>query len=224
MDDELGRDRESTDGTDSDAAAVTMREGPERILEQLFRDSRTKAVLSWAMVGVLVLVFVESALDFDLQWTVFVTFVGAVVVGPAVAAREWRVTLPWELLVVATLPILVRGLFGGQVGIFASYVAVAALALLVTVELHTFTSLTVTHWFAVAFVVLTTLATAAAWSVLRWNLDRQFGTTYLSTNDALMAEFLWVTVAGFVAGVLFDAYFRRRDRQLRRLLGRLVGR
>ncbi len=130
----------------------------------------------------------------------------------------------WELLVLATLPILVRGLFGGSVGTFAAYLAVAGLALLITVELHMFTSLQVTHWFAITFVVLTTLASVAAWTMLRWNLDRVFGTSYLSTNEALMTEWLSVTVAGLAAGVLFDAYFRRRDRQLRRALRRVVHR
>lgn len=198
--------------------------GSEEVIERLFRDGRTNALISWTLAAVIALVFVESLLDFDRQWIVFVAAVGAIVCLPPVAYGEWRVMLPWELLVVATLPILVRGLFGGQVGIFAAYVAVAGLALLVTVELHMFTALEVTHWFAVAFVVLTTLATSAAWSVVRWHLDREFGTSYLSTNEALMVEFLWVTLAGFAAGVIFDAYFRRRDRQLWRVIGRVLGR
>jgi cytochrome c biogenesis protein ResB len=37
-----------------------------------------------------------------------------------------------------------------------------------------------------------------------------------------LTEFLWVTLAGFAAGVLFDAYFRRRDRWLRSALERVV--
>jgi len=202
----------------------TGRTGPDAVIERLFRNSRTNAALSWAVVAILALAFVESALDADLQWITFVAFAGGVVLLPPVAYREWRVMLPWELLVLATLPVLVRSVFHGQVGIFAVYVAVAGLALLVTVELHMFTALEVTHWFAVAFVVLTTMAAVAAWSVLRWVLDREFGTSYLSTNDALMGEFLWVTLAGFAAGLLFDAYFRRRDRQLRRAIGRVVRR
>ncbi|RZH66844.1 hypothetical protein [Natrinema altunense] len=192
--------------------------------ERLFRSGRINAFLAWLVVGVLAMVFVESALDFDRQWLVFVVGVGTVVLIPPVAAGEWRVMLPWELLVLATLPILVRGLFGGSVGTFAAYLAVAGLALLITVELHMFTSLQVTHWFAITFVVLTTLASVAAWTMLRWNLDRVFGTSYLSTNEALMTEWLSVTVAGLAAGVLFDAYFRRRDRQLRRALRRVVRR
>jgi hypothetical protein len=141
---------------------------------------------------------------------------------PPVAFREWRVMLPWELLVLALLPILVRGLFGGTVGTFATYFALAALALVVVVELHLFTALEVTHWFAVVLVVMTTLASGAAWAVVRWNFDQFLGTSYLTDNYALMMEFVWVTLAGFAAGVLFDAYFRRRDRWLRRALSRVV--
>lgn len=210
------KERESLPEDGADAA--------EDVFERLFRSGRTNALLAWLVVGVLAMVFVESALDFDRQWLVFVASVGAIVLIPPVAYGEWRVMLPWELLVLATLPILVRGLFGGSVGTFAAYLAVAGLALLITVELHMFTSLQVTHWFAIAFVVLTTLASVAAWTVVRWNLDRTFGTSYLSTNEVLMAEWLSVTVAGLAAGVLFDAYFRRRDRQLRRALRRVVSR
>lgn len=199
-------------------------EKPEDILERLFRSGRTNALLSWLMVGVLTLVFVESAMDFDRQWIVFVAVAGVIVLVPPIAHGDWRVMLPWELLALALLPILVRGLSGGELGMFAYYLSVAALALVITVQLHMFTSLSVTHWFAVVFVVMTTLASVAAWSIVRWNLDRLLGTSYLSTNEALMTEFVWVTVAGFAAGVLFDAYFRRRDRQLLRALGGVLRR
>jgi hypothetical protein len=193
-------------------------------LERLFRNGRTNALLAWAMVGVLVAVLVESALDLDYQWTAFVTAAGVVTVVPPVGYREWRVMVPWELLAIALSPILVRGLFGGRVGTFAAYLALAGLALVVTVELHTFTSLRVTHWFAVTFVVMTTLASVAAWSIVRWTFDLLLGTAYLTTNRALMTEWLYVALAGLVGGVLFDAYFRRRDRYVRRAIRRLVGR
>ncbi|WP_115863591.1 hypothetical protein [Halorussus litoreus] len=193
-------------------------------LEQLFRSGRWNAVLAWFLVGVLVLVFVESALEFDRQWVTFVAIAAVIVLVPPVARGSWRVMLPWELLAVALLPILVYGLFGSRVGPFAYYLSIAGLALVVTVELHTFTSLEMTHWFAVTFVVMTTMASVAAWSVVRWTLDRLLGTSYLASNDALMVEFAWVTVGGFAAGVLFDAYFRRLDRWLWRLIRRRVGR
>lgn len=209
-------------GDDADGRPAEGR--ADDLLERLFRDGRTNAVLAWVLVGVLVTAFVESALDVDLQWMAFVATVGAIVLVPPATHREWRVMLPWEVLVLALLPVIVRGLFGGTVGTFAAYLAVAALALIVTVELHTFTTLRVTHWFAVTLVVLTTTAAVAGWSIIRWYLDRLFGTAYLTTNDALMIEWLWVTLAGLVAGVLFDVYFRRRDRQLRRAIARRLRR
>lgn len=194
------------------------------VVERLFRSGLTNAVLAWIEVVVLALVFVESAAGADYRWVVFVAAVGLIVLVPPISSREWRVMLPWELLVVALFPILVRGLVGGSVGTFATYLAIAGLALIVTVELHTFTSLRVTHWFAIGLVVMTTLAVVAAWTVFRWNADRYLGTSYLVDNEALMIEWLSVALAGLAAGVLFDGYFARRDRVLWRLLRRMVGR
>lgn len=191
-------------------------------LHRLFRDGRINAVLAWLLVPVLVVVFVESVLDFDYQWILFVGVVGFIVLLPPLAYREWRVMLPWELLVLALFPILVRALFGGVVGTFASYLALAALALLVVVELHIFTELKVTHWFAVGIVVMTTLAAVAAWTVFRWHADRYLGTAYLVDNETLMLEWVSVSIAGIVAGVLFDSYFRRRDRLFWRILRKVV--
>ena len=196
----------------------------EDAIQRLFRDGRTNAVLAWVLVPVLAAVLVESVLDLDYQWMLFVGVVGLIVLVPPLAYREWRVMLPWELLVLALFPILVRALVGGAVGTFAGYLALAALALLVVVELHTFTSLQVTHWFAVVIVVMTTLAAVAAWTVFRWNADRFLGTAYLVDNETLMLEWLSVSLAGVVAGVLFDSYFRRRDRHLWRALRRVMRR
>ena len=193
-------------------------------LARLVRDGRTNAVVVWAMVAVLVGVFVESLLDADLLSMAFVVGLVAVVVVPAVSARDWKVLLPAELLGLALLPTLVRALLGGELGVFATYLAIAALALVIIVEFHMFTSLQVTHWFAVALVTLTTLATAGAWTILRWNADRLLDTAYLTTNEALMIEWLYVTLAGIAAGLLFDAYFRRRGRQLQRAIRRVMRR
>lgn len=196
----------------------------EDVLERLFRSGRTNAILAWLIVGVLAIVFVESVFDFDYQWMVFVAAVGTIVLIPPIAYREWRVMLPWELLVIALFPILVRGVIGGTVGTFATYFALAGVALIVAVELHMFTSLKVTHWFAVVLVVLTTMAAAAAWTIFRWNADRFLGTSFLVDNETLMVEWLYVVLAGASGGVLFDGYFRGRDRQLWRAIQRVVRR
>lgn len=217
---------------DSGAPPTETADDPDDVLARLFRSSRINAVVSWLLVAVLMVVLIKSTLDFDRLWMAFVAVVGVIVFVPPVANRDWRMMLPWELLVIALLPILVRALFGGELGTFGYYLSVAGLALIVTVELHMFTQLQLTHWFAVLLVVLTTMASVAVWSVVRWTADQVIGTSFLITpgtsqeaaNTALMVEFVWVTVAGLVAGILFDAYFRRRGRRLRQRLGRVVRR
>lgn len=189
-------------------------DGSGDALEQLFRDGRTNAVLSWALVAVLGVVLVESVLDVDRLWIAFVAATAVLVLVPPAAFREPRVMLPWELLAFALMPILVRAAVGGELGVFAYYLSVAALALVVTVELHMFTELEMTHWFAVVFVTMATMASVAAWTVARWTADLLVGTSFLTDNEALMTEWTYVALAGLAAGVIFDAYFRRRDRQL----------
>ncbi|UWG48003.1 putative membrane protein [Halanaeroarchaeum sp. HSR-CO] len=210
-------------GTDDPAALVDVPDLDD-IIDRLFRNSRTNAMIAWLLVAVLLSVFLESLVGFDIQWLVFVGFVGFVVLLPPIAYREWRVMLPWELLVLALLPIIVRAVFGGTLGTFATYLSLAGLALIVIVELHMFTSLKVTPWFAVALVTMTTLATVAAWTIFRWNADKFLGTTYLVDNETLMMEWIYVTLAGLVAGILFETYFSRRDRTLWQRLRRVVRR
>lgn len=204
----------------------------EDVLARLFRSGRANAVLSWVLVAVLAGVFVESLLDVDRLWVAFVAVTGVIVLVPPITYTDWRVMLPWELLVLALMPILLRAFAGGELGTFAYYLSVSGLALIVVVELHMFTELTMTHWFAVLFVTMATMASVAAWTVLQWNADRYRGTSFLhepgvgqaAANDALMAEFTWVVLAGLVAGVVFDAYFRRRGRKLAGRIRRVIHR
>lgn len=205
---------------------------PEDLLTALFQSGRANAIVSWTLVGVLGLVLVESLVDFDRLWILFVAITGVIVLVPPVAYRDWQMMLPWEVLVLALLPILVRGVLGGELGIFAYYLSVAGLALIVTVELHVFTTVRMTHWFAVVFVTMTTMASGAAWTVVRWNADRLLGTAFLSNpgmtqmeaNAALSTEFVRIALAGLVAGVLFDAYFKRRGWNFGRLLREVIRR
>ncbi|SEH40732.1 hypothetical protein SAMN05192561_101682 [Halopenitus malekzadehii] len=216
-------DRRRPDRTDG-----TRRQGPtdetRDLLASLFRDTRRNATIGWVLVLLVGLVFIESLVGLDLQWLIVSAVTAVVMAIPAVARRDWRVMLPWELLVVAALPLVGRALAPSlEIGTFATYLAIAALALLVVVELDMFTPMRVTHWFAVALVVVATLAAAALWTIARWGMDRTMGTAYLADNEALMIEFLWVTIAGVAAGLLFDLYFRRRDRALTRRLERELG-
>jgi hypothetical protein len=134
--------------------------------------------------------------------------------------------LPWEVLALAALPVLGRSLATVRVtSDVATYLSVAALALIVAVELHTFTDVSMSPSFAVVFVAIATTATAGVWAVVRWAADLALGTTLLldptlteaAVERGLMLEFVASTVAGVLAGVVFEFYVRRRARARRRV-------
>ncbi|RBI63909.1 hypothetical protein DMJ13_05215 [halophilic archaeon] len=176
----------------------------------VLEDERVNAGLAWLLVGFLLVVVVENLLDGDVLWAGFAAFVAVLTVVPAAAYRDGDVMLPWEVLVLAALPILAKSLATWVYGLrVTTYLSVAALALIVAVELHAFTTVRMTHWFAILFVVVTTTATAGIWAVVQWLSDGFLGTTFIRSEYLLMWDFVYATLAGVVAGVVFELYFRR---------------
>lgn len=189
-------------------------------LEEVITDQRVNAAISWLMIGFLLLVVVES-LPTDLLWAGFAASVAALALVPAVVYRDPRVMLPWEVVVLAVLPVVGRSVARfALTSNLAMYLAVAAVALMLAVELHLFTPVSMPPWFAVLFVVIATMATAGVWAVARWLSDLWLGTgffhppglTETQVETALMWEFVFSTVAGIGGGVVFQYYFRRRGR------------
>ena len=156
-------------------------------------------------------------------WAGFTLTLVGLAVAPAAAFRKPDAMLPWEVLALASVPSLGRLLVAGQTvggvtltGRITSYVAVAAAALILAVELDVFTPVRMSDSFAVVFVAIATVATAGLWAEVRWLSDSLFGTAFLLDGrpehvieEALMWDFVAATVAGVVAGVLFELYFRR---------------
>jgi len=189
----------------------------ERVLD-IVGTARGNAVLAWALVAFLGVVVAGALLRGDLLWAGFAAVVAALAVVPPVAYRNPRVMLPWEVLALSALPLIGRTVATWPLaGEFATYLGVAALALVVAVELDTFTSVGMTPGFAVVFVVVATMATAGIWAVLRWSLDVALGTAFLldpaltaeEIETALMWEFVYSVGAGGIAGAVFEGYFRR---------------
>ncbi len=193
----------------------------EQSAADLLADQRTNAVLGWLLVVFLGLVAVESAITGDnSQWGLFVAGVLALCLVVPVSFRDPMVMLPWEVIALAALPTFGRAVATfGPAQEFALYISVAALALIVAVELDLFTTVRMTVGFAVTFVVFATLATAGLWALVRWGLDLTLGTSTLlvdgvsddTVHDELMVEFVYSAVAGLGAGVIFAGYFRRRE-------------
>lgn len=187
---------------------------------------RVNAVLAWLLVAFVGFVVLESALTGDLLWAGFAAVVGALALVPAAVHRDRSVMLPWEVLLLAVLPLIGRTFATVPLtSQFATYLSVAALALIIAVELHMFTPVRMTAGFAVLFVVVATMAAAGIWAVARWSTDLLVGTTFLldpTLTEAeielrLMWEFVYSSAAGLVAGLVFEGYFRRRAHLEQRL-------
>lgn len=197
---------------------------PRSTLRDVVEQERVNAALSWVIVAFLLVTALGTALRGDPVWGGFVASVAGLAVIPAVATRNPRAMLPWEVLVLAGLPALGRALVAGETiagltlsGRVATFFAVAAVALVVAVELDVFTTVRMNEPFAVAFVSLTTTAAAGVWALARYLTDSFLGTELLldgrseaAVETALMWDFVAASLIGLLAGVLFELYFRRR--------------
>ena len=194
-----------------------------RDLGTLLTDTRINALAAWTVVGVFGLVTVEGVLTGDYLWAAFAATIGATVALPAVVARNPRAMAPWEIVLLAGLPVVGRAIARFQVtSNVTTYLSIAAFALLVAVNLDLFTSVEMSVSFAVLFVVVTTLAAAGTWALARWASDLYLGTELLlvagpdgvvdraAIEHELMVEFVASGVAGLLAGLLFEGYIHRR--------------
>ncbi|AZH26389.1 hypothetical protein [Haloplanus aerogenes] len=192
-------------------------------LRRLVEQRRLNAALGWTFVSVLCLIGVAAALNGHPLWSGFTLALVVLAVLPAVASRQLDAMLPWEVLALASVPSLGRLLVAGQTvggvtltGRITTYVAVAAAALILAVELDVFTPVRMSDSFAVLFVTIATVAAAGLWAEARWLSDIFLGTSLMLDGrpehvieTALMWDFVAATVAGVLAGILFELYFRR---------------
>ncbi|KAB1188027.1 MULTISPECIES: hypothetical protein [Haloferax] len=201
-------------------------------LRRFVRSKRLNAALAWLFVGFLAAVATGSVVaNGDLVWGGFAGIVAILTVVPALAFRDAQAMLPWEVVALASFPLVARVLVRGQTiggltfsGRVSTYLAVAAVALIIAVELDVFTPVRMNHSFAVFFVVIATMAAAGVWAVVQWLSDLYLGTRLLLNGrpeevieTALMWDFVAATVAGLVAGLVFEYYFRRRAEPKQRL-------
>lgn len=145
-------------------------------LRRFVRSRRLNAALAWLFVGFLTAVAIGSVVTGgDLVWGGFAAGVAILTVVPAVAFREPQAMLPWEVIALASFPLVARVLVRGQTiggvmftGRVSTYLAVAAVALIVAVELDVFTPVRMNYSFAIVFVVIATMAAAGVWAVVQW--------------------------------------------------------
>jgi hypothetical protein len=181
-------------------------------LDALVADDRTNALVSWAVVLVLVVAAGASVLVGEPVWAVFVAGGLTIALVPAVVRRDPLVMPPWEVLAFAALPIASQFLdLPDALADLAVYLAVLAVGVLVVVELHVFTPVEMTPQFAVGFVVLVTMATAGVWTVVQFASDSYLGTALVGPKTTLMWDLVLATATSLVATPVLALYFRWID-------------
>lgn len=183
-------------------------------LAPLIERERADAAVAWLATFALAAAGWQLLADGAAQWAALAALLVAVAAVPPLATRDPAVTMPGELVVLIAVPVVARA-----AGLFVQatpFLAVAGLALLAAVALDAFTSLEMTPRFAVAFVVVTTMAFAGAWAVGEWAADSLLGTAYLTDLNELMWDLAVATAMGLLAAGVFEAYFAFSGR-IRRL-------
>lgn len=184
------------------------------------------AAASWVLVAIIAGIAVGAVLAGQ---ALYAAFAVAVVVLAAVPPVRFgpRAMLPWEVLALCALPLFARAgavrlLTTGGAASVATYLSVAAVALVVAVELDVFTDVRLANWFGVLFVAVATMAAAGFLALFGWWFDLTVGATFVLPAEppltaaeeraavaALVRDFAAATVAGVAAGGVFAAYFRR---------------
>jgi dolichyl-phosphate-mannose--protein O-mannosyl transferase len=166
--------------------------------------------VSWLLLGLGFLAGVGGGLVTGPLWSVFAVVIVLLGLIPPVAYRSRYVMLPWEVLAMAALPLIGIALGAQRLSSqFVSYLAIAAVGLVIVVELDSFTSIRMSPGFAIVLVVAATMAASALWAMLEWYAAIFFDQSFTLTNDELMIEFIYAALAGVIGGVLFRTYFRR---------------
>ncbi|SIR85093.1 hypothetical protein SAMN05421858_4169 [Haladaptatus litoreus] len=169
------------------------------------------ALLAWVLVASMAVAVLASALRGDYLWAGFGVASILLALIPVFAFRRPTAMIPWESLLAVALGLISVPLGSLLPRSIATFVAVAGLALVVAVELDTFTAVELSPFFAVLFVVVATMASAGLWAVVQWTADGMLGTQNLRSLSSVMWSLLAATGAGIVAGVVFAVYFRRVD-------------
>lgn len=179
-------------------------------MRRLLQQEGVSVILAWIAVIVVLGLTFWATIAGAIGWILLGVGLGVILLVPPIAHRNPSTMVPWPLATIAALPFIVGVITPpGSLGDATAYITVAAIGLLVVIELDSFTPVTMNRGFAIAFVVFTTMTVAGVWELSRWTLDLVYGTTLVEDNDALMHRLIAATGVGLVAGIVVDRYLAR---------------
>jgi len=184
-------------------------------LAHLFEEHTLNALLAWTGCGILSGVALYELARGEVRWGGIVLLVAILAILPGPFYRSLTTTLPWEFVALLAAAVVWRSV--APASELALYAVIAGAAILIAADLQLFTSARMSHRFVVVLVAIATAAVAGAWALIGWAADWHLGTTYITTNAELVGDFISASIAGLIAGVVFDLYVRWWEARLDRL-------
>lgn len=173
------------------------------------RELTVEAAAGWILVSLIVLTATFNMIIGSLLWGGFVLTVAFVASLPALARRNPAAMVPWPLLATVAIGAIFK--VAGVYEETAGFLVIVALALIVVIELDTFTPVDLSRRFAVVFSVMTAMAVEGLWIVVQYISDRWFGTGLLRSQVELQWDIVIVTFVAMTIGILYQWYESRFD-------------
>lgn len=161
------------------------------------------------LIAIIGLTGIASFVTDSVLWGSSLLLVAVVASLPALALRDRTATVPWPLLAIGALAGIVR--VAGVYREAAGYVVIVVLALIVVIELESFTPVELSRRFAVVFSVMVMMALEGLWIIAQSISDRWFGTELLRSQTELQWDIVLVTVLATAVGLLYYGYATRFD-------------
>jgi len=191
--------------------------------------------MSWAAILSLFATTELAIFSQNPFWIIMGFWALCIAVLPAVMRRDFHKVLPFELLLLITLPfyIFTALLFlgGADQSAFpnlmraAEVMATFLIALLTIMDLHVYTEFHTNSAFAVLLTTLTTMALSSVFAIANFLSDELFGTQLLRNNNELMVNLLFSFLGGVAMGFFLYLYLKKMPltRLERYSIGRLGG-
>ncbi|MDD3858262.1 MAG: hypothetical protein PHP43_09480 [Methanoculleus sp.] len=133
---------------------------------------------------------------------------------PAIATRKWSVTLPWQvnLLIAFLLYLHVAGEIQGYYLLYYPYydkiahliagITVSILAFAIVLLLDRFSSLNLSRWMIVGFIVIAAMAMEGFWEIYEWTFDTVLGTNLQHGLDDTMLDMIFVLIGSIIVALI----------------------
>lgn len=179
-----------------------------------------RQVITWLLHGVLITLLATAV--WERQYLHSIVAVIAIVLAllPAIAKRNWRITVPWgfEVLLILALSLHISGIVFRWYDVFSWWdtmthligsATVAILAFMGVYSLYVAGKIHVSVRMIGLFTFFTAMAVGALWELVEFGLDKTLGTHSQLNNDDTNTDLINDGIAGLLVAIVGMEYLKR---------------